>query len=184
MTRRLHEFTARESLITREGPSRRTKLRRRVQAILVGGGTVRADDPQLTVRGVPVSLQPLRVVWTKSGRLPETARIFTDEHRDRTLVFKGISFRSALRELGRLGVESVLIEGGARVLGEAFDRSLVDEVCFYLHQCRRRSCPTTGWCWRYRARGPAWRTLVQAHRPGRKADGHGGQKVIGSGVGA
>jgi diaminohydroxyphosphoribosylaminopyrimidine deaminase/5-amino-6-(5-phosphoribosylamino)uracil reductase len=108
------------------------KLRCRVQAILVGGGTVRADDPQLTVRGVPVSLQPLRVVWTKSGRLPETARIFTDEHRHRTLVFKGISFRSALRELGRLGVESVLIEGGARVLGEAFDRSLVDEVCFYL----------------------------------------------------
>ena len=108
------------------------KLRRRVQAILVGGGTVRADDPQLTVRGAPVSLQPLRVVWTKSGRLPETARIFTDEHRDRTLVFKGMSFRSTLQELGRLGVESVLIEGGAGVLGEAFDRSLVDEVCFYL----------------------------------------------------
>ena len=108
------------------------KLRSRVQAILVGGETIRADDPQLTVRGIRTSLQPLRVVWTRSGRLPETARIFTDEHRDRTVVFSNVSLRSVLRDLGRRGIASVLVEGGARVLGEAFDRSLVDEVYFYL----------------------------------------------------
>ncbi|HEU4678143.1 MAG TPA: bifunctional diaminohydroxyphosphoribosylaminopyrimidine deaminase/5-amino-6-(5-phosphoribosylamino)uracil reductase RibD [Terrimicrobiaceae bacterium] len=108
------------------------KLRRRVDAILVGGGTIRADDPQLTVRGISFVVQPLRVVWTRSGRLPREARIFNDEYRDRTMVFRGRSLRSALRELGRQGVLSVLIEGGARLLGEAFDRSLVDEVCFYL----------------------------------------------------
>ena len=107
------------------------KLRSRVQAILVGGETIRADDPQLTVRGIRVPVQPLRIVWTKSGRLPRTARIFNDEHRDRTLVIRsGLS--SVLRDLGRQGVASVLLEGGARALGEAFDRSLVDEVCFYL----------------------------------------------------
>lgn len=108
------------------------RLRRRVQAILVGGGTIRADDPQLTVRGIPFVVQPLRVVWTRSGQLPRKARIFNDEYRDRTIVFRGLSLRSALRELGRRGVLSVLMEGGARLLGEAFDRSLVDEVCFYL----------------------------------------------------
>jgi diaminohydroxyphosphoribosylaminopyrimidine deaminase/5-amino-6-(5-phosphoribosylamino)uracil reductase len=108
------------------------KLRSRVQAILVGGETVRSDDPQLTVRDVPVRVQPLRVVWTRSGRLPKTARIFTDGHRDRTVIFRNVSLGSALRELGRRGIASVLVEGGARVLGEAFDRSLVDEVCFYL----------------------------------------------------
>jgi diaminohydroxyphosphoribosylaminopyrimidine deaminase/5-amino-6-(5-phosphoribosylamino)uracil reductase len=108
------------------------KLRQSVQAILVGGGTVRVDDPQLTIRGIPTSIQPLRVVWTRSGRLPRTARIFTDEHRDRTFVLRGVSLRVALRELGRRGVASVLIEGGGRLLGEAFDRRLVDEVCFYL----------------------------------------------------
>ena len=108
------------------------KLRRSVQAILVGGGTVRADDPQLTVRGTAVSVQPLRVVWTRSGQLPKTARLLSDEHRERTLVFRAVSLRSTLRELGRRGVAGVLIEGGARLLGEAFDRSLVDEVCFYL----------------------------------------------------
>ena len=108
------------------------KLRSRVQAILVGGGTVREDDPQLTVRGTSSSSQPMRVVWTRSGRLPASAKIFTDEHRDQTLVLKGISLRAALRELGSRKIASVLIEGGGRVLGQAFDASLVDEVCFYL----------------------------------------------------
>ena len=108
------------------------RLRSRVQAILVGGQTVRIDNPQLTVRGISPSSQPLRVVWTRSGQLPATAKIFTDEHRDRTLILKGISLRSALRELGSREIASVLIEGGGRVLGEAFDTSLVDEVCFYM----------------------------------------------------
>ena len=87
------------------------KLRSRVQAILVGGETIRADNPQLTVRGIRIGLQPLRAVWTKSGRLPKNARIFTDEHRDRTVVFNDVSLHSALSELGRRGVASVLIEG-------------------------------------------------------------------------
>lgn len=107
------------------------KLRARVQAVLVGGETVRTDNPRLTVRGLTVREQPWRVVWTKSGRLPETARLFTDKYRARTLVFAGRSLRSVLRELGRRGIASVLIEGGGRTLGEAFDRGLVDEVCFY-----------------------------------------------------
>ena len=108
------------------------KLRGRVQAILVGGETVRVDDPQLTVRGIPARSQPLRVVWTRSGQLPATAKIFTDEYRNRTIVLKEMSLRSALRALGSREIASVLIEGGGRVLGEAFDASLVDEVCFYL----------------------------------------------------
>jgi diaminohydroxyphosphoribosylaminopyrimidine deaminase/5-amino-6-(5-phosphoribosylamino)uracil reductase len=108
------------------------RLRSRVQAILVGGETIRRDDPQLTVRGIRVSIQPLRIVWTKSGRLPKSAQIFTDEYKDRTVVFSNASLRSVLCDLGRRGVASVLVEGGARVLGEAFDRSLVDEVYFYL----------------------------------------------------
>jgi diaminohydroxyphosphoribosylaminopyrimidine deaminase / 5-amino-6-(5-phosphoribosylamino)uracil reductase len=107
-------------------------LRGRVQAILVGGGTIRVDDPQLTVRGISPSSQPMRVVWTRSGQLPAAAKIFTDEYRDRTIVLTGISLGSALRELGSREIASVLIEGGGRVLGEAFDASLVDEVCLYM----------------------------------------------------
>lgn len=108
-------------------------LRRRVQAVLVGGGTVRDDNPKLTIRGGgKTARQPWRVVWSKSGRLPAQAHLFTDEHRDRTLVLKGMSLRAALRDLAGRGIVSVLVEGGARVLGEAFDRGLVDEVCFYM----------------------------------------------------
>jgi diaminohydroxyphosphoribosylaminopyrimidine deaminase/5-amino-6-(5-phosphoribosylamino)uracil reductase len=71
------------------------------------------------------------VVLTRTGRLPENAHLFTDAHRDRTLVFRGKSLRSVLRELGRLGVTSVLIEGGANVLAQAFDARLVDRVQFH-----------------------------------------------------
>ena len=111
------------------------RLRASVEAILVGGGTIRADDPSLTIRGIRIPegrLQPWRVVWSRSGKLPKKARIFTDAHRDRTIVIRGTSLRGALRELGRRGISSVLIEGGGRTLGEAFDRKLVDEIRFFI----------------------------------------------------
>jgi diaminohydroxyphosphoribosylaminopyrimidine deaminase/5-amino-6-(5-phosphoribosylamino)uracil reductase len=84
------------------------------------------------VRGVRGVRQPWRVVLTRSGNLPSSAHLFTDEHRDRTLVYKKRSLARVLRDLGRRGVTSVLIEGGAQILGEAFDRRLVDRVQFYI----------------------------------------------------
>ena len=108
------------------------KLRAQVDAILVGAETVRADNPRLTVRGIPGARQPWRVVLTRSGRLPGEAHIFTDAHRDRTLVYRGKSMRAVLRDLGQRQVTSVLIEGGGQVLGEAFDRRLVHRIQFYV----------------------------------------------------
>lgn len=109
-------------------------LRRRVDAILVGAETVRQDDPQLTVRDGPGDdrPQPWRVVLSRSGQLPAQARLFTDAHRDRTLVLPGPDLRTALHELGARGMTSVLIEGGGNVLGQAFEQRLVDEVQWYL----------------------------------------------------
>lgn len=120
--------------ITNEGSRKDAmELRARVDAILVGGETVRTDDPHLTVRGVPGARQPLRIVWTRSGDLPAEARLFTDEYRERTLVFAGRSLRATLDELGRKhGVTSVLIEGGGRVLGEVFDRHLAHRAVIYV----------------------------------------------------
>ncbi|MEQ1861427.1 MAG: bifunctional diaminohydroxyphosphoribosylaminopyrimidine deaminase/5-amino-6-(5-phosphoribosylamino)uracil reductase RibD [Chthoniobacteraceae bacterium] len=105
-------------------------LRAAVDAILVGAGTLRADDPKLTLRGVE-GRQPWRVILTRSGRLPKAAHVFTDSHKERTLVYRGESLRAVLRDLGKRSVTSVLIEGGGAVLGDAFDRRLVDEVHFY-----------------------------------------------------
>lgn len=108
------------------------QLRARVDAILIGANTLRHDNPRLTIRGIENARQPWRIVVTRSGELPRDAHLFTDEHRDRTLVFRGKSLRAVLRDLGRRQITSVLIEGGMRVLGEAFDQRLVDEVRFYV----------------------------------------------------
>jgi len=108
------------------------KLRARVDAILVGAKTVRADDPRLTVRGSRNSPQPWRVVLTRSGKLPKTARILTDQFADRTLIYRNRGLKTVLRELGKREVTSVLIEGGGEVLGQALDARLIDKVQLYL----------------------------------------------------
>lgn len=108
------------------------QLRAQVDAILIGAQTLRADNPRLTIRGIPGARQPWRVVVSRGRPLPEDAHVFTDAHRDRTLVFRGKTLRAVLRELGRQKITSVLIEGGMRVLGEAFDRRLVQRAHFYV----------------------------------------------------
>jgi len=108
------------------------RLRAGCGAILVGGETVRTDNPRLTVRGVPSGSQPLRVVWTRSGKLSRKSHLFTDEFREKTLVYKNVPLLDVLKDLGGKGVEKVLIEGGGRTLGEAFDQRLVDRVVLYV----------------------------------------------------
>ena len=91
---------------------------------MVGGETVRRDDPSLlchTKRNDDL----WRVVISRSGRLPKRARIFTDDARDRTLVFADP--RDALAELGRRGFMHVLCEGGMRLARALAEAGLVDE---------------------------------------------------------
>jgi len=117
------------------GPSARQharRLRGRVDAILVGAETVRVDNPRLTVRSVRGARQPWRVVLTRSGNLSRGARLFSDQLARRTLIYKGKSLMSVLKDLGKRGVTSVLIEGGGEVLGQALDARLVDKVQIYL----------------------------------------------------
>lgn len=110
------------------------RLRAEADAILIGAGTLRADNPRLTVRGLRgfEDKQPLRVVLTRRGHLPKDSHLFTDEHRARTLVYRGESLRFVLRDLARRGCANVLIEGGGEVLGAAFDARVVDRVRFYM----------------------------------------------------
>lgn len=114
--------------------NRAMHLRAKVDAILIGAGTLRADNPHLTIRDVPgfAQKQPWRIVLTRREELPESAHVFTDEHRDRTLVFTDRSLPDVLLELGQREITSVLIEGGADILGQAFDTRIVDEVHFYV----------------------------------------------------
>jgi diaminohydroxyphosphoribosylaminopyrimidine deaminase / 5-amino-6-(5-phosphoribosylamino)uracil reductase len=107
-------------------------LRASVDAVLVGAETVRTDNPRLTVRGVRGARQPLRVVLTRSGELPRRARLLSDKFAARTLIYKRKSLASVLKDLGKRGITSVLIEGGGEVLGEALDKRLIDRVQIYL----------------------------------------------------
>jgi diaminohydroxyphosphoribosylaminopyrimidine deaminase/5-amino-6-(5-phosphoribosylamino)uracil reductase len=108
------------------------QLRGGVDAILVGAETVRVDNPRLTVRGPRGARLPWRVVLTRSNNLPRRAHLFSDRLARRTLIYKGQSLTSVLKDLGKRGVTSVLIEGGGEVLGQALDARLIDKVQIYL----------------------------------------------------
>ena len=119
-------------------------LRSTVDAIVVGIGTVLADDPQLTVRdlrdGTLAIKQPLRVVVDSQGRTPVTARV-----RDAaaptwiaTAAAVGggpdgrIDLHGLLAELHARGARSVLLEGGPTLAGAFLAAGLIDTVIGYV----------------------------------------------------
>jgi diaminohydroxyphosphoribosylaminopyrimidine deaminase/5-amino-6-(5-phosphoribosylamino)uracil reductase len=108
------------------------RLRAQVDAILVGAETIRADNPRLTVRGQAGAKQPWRIVLSRSGKLPRQAKIFGDQFRERTLVYRQSSMANLLRDLGSREITGVLIEGGGEVLGQALDERVIDRVQIYL----------------------------------------------------
>jgi diaminohydroxyphosphoribosylaminopyrimidine deaminase/5-amino-6-(5-phosphoribosylamino)uracil reductase len=71
-------------------------------------------------------------VITRNGHLPKEAKVFNDEHRARTLVYRAKPLRQILHDLGRRGCTNVMIEGGGELLGSAFDARLVDRIHFYV----------------------------------------------------
>lgn len=104
-------------------------------AILVGGETIRRDNPRLTLRhefAMTERPQPWRVILTASKDLPEDALVFNDDNKDRTMVFHGSSLARALEELGKLGICSVLMESGGRLFSQALANGLIDEVILYV----------------------------------------------------
>jgi diaminohydroxyphosphoribosylaminopyrimidine deaminase/5-amino-6-(5-phosphoribosylamino)uracil reductase len=107
-------------------------LRAECDAILVGTGTVIADDPALTVRrpdGSATGRQPLRVVMGLR-QVPETARV-----RDAaapTLLLATRDPVQALKELGAQEIHHVWLEGGPTVAAAFLGAGLVDEVIAYL----------------------------------------------------
>jgi len=123
------------------------ELRNRVDAILVGIGTVLADDPKLTVkeRFVEEPDHPLKVVLDSNGRTPEDAQLFdkgesliiTTEHIDKEGWIRcgedgRVDLSILMKELSKRGVEELLVEGGGEVISSFFKEGLVDEFKVYV----------------------------------------------------
>ncbi|MCI2426275.1 bifunctional diaminohydroxyphosphoribosylaminopyrimidine deaminase/5-amino-6-(5-phosphoribosylamino)uracil reductase RibD [Candidatus Acetothermia bacterium] len=130
------------------------RLRRKYSALLVGVNTVITDDPRLTTRHVP-GRNPLRIILDGKGRIPVTARIFTEpgrtivvtatmpheteqriqaqggevwrimEHEDK------VDLRQLLHRLGREGIDGLLIEGGGTTAASFLEAGLIDKVTFF-----------------------------------------------------
>ena len=105
-------------------------LREWVDAIMVGAETVRKDNPSLLSHGKRND-DLIRVVVTRSGKLPKNAQIFTDGAPNETRVFRvgkdAKDLKDVLCQLGKAGVMHVLCEGGLKLARSLADAGLVDE---------------------------------------------------------
>jgi len=133
------------------------ELRHRYQAIMAGVGTVLADNPQLTARGGPApKRQPIRVIVDSRLRTPPTAAALEPRADGQpsalilttsaapadaraALTARGaqcidcgpgprVDLSLALQELGKLGIASVLVEGGGQLSGSLLAAGLADKV--------------------------------------------------------
>jgi diaminohydroxyphosphoribosylaminopyrimidine deaminase/5-amino-6-(5-phosphoribosylamino)uracil reductase len=107
-------------------------LRRDVDAILVGTGTVIADDPELTARdqyGNYFEHQPLRVVMGERA-LPSDKRVFNDKAE--TIQIRARNPQVVMQELQNRQVKHLLVEGGSKIASEFIRNNLVDEFIVYL----------------------------------------------------
>lgn len=126
------------------------QLRAGVDAVMVGAGTLRADDPRLTVRldepGGGRIRQPTPVVVAGRGELPRDARLF---QRDPILLAPRpldvpaqvvvvpdasgdrVDLSAGLARLGALGIQQLMLEGGALLLRSFMESGLVDRGVLY-----------------------------------------------------
>jgi diaminohydroxyphosphoribosylaminopyrimidine deaminase/5-amino-6-(5-phosphoribosylamino)uracil reductase len=120
---------------------------------MIGAGTLRRDDPELTVR-LADGRDPARVVVTRSGVLPPAAKLLTSAHNVPTIVVaeeadKGTrsllaargaelievgdgGLRAGLSALADLGLLDVLCEGGPGLAGSLLAQDLIDRVLLFV----------------------------------------------------
>ena len=131
------------------------RWRAEADAVAIGAGTLRADDPRLTARGVGDAVQPRRVVFARAGDLDPGAALFGDlaeapvvlvtapgddpeavarlrEIGVEVVEAEGADrpsrFAASLDALGALGIRSILLEGGPTLAGAALASGSVDRL--------------------------------------------------------
>jgi diaminohydroxyphosphoribosylaminopyrimidine deaminase/5-amino-6-(5-phosphoribosylamino)uracil reductase len=97
------------------------ELRAQLDAVAVGMGTARADEPRLDARNVDVARQPRRLAFGH-GPLPEGSK----------LELRSGPLEEELAQLAEEGVQSLLLEGGPTIAQAFLERDLVDKVLLFV----------------------------------------------------
>jgi len=136
--------------ISSEEDMKRVKeLRKKYDAVLVGVGTVLADDPHLTVKDLDYDTNPIRLIIDPHGKTPDEALVLderaptvmiTSTSCDRiwdceeTLRFgDDLSLNDILESLAEeIGIESILVEGGGETIAAFFSEGLVDRYTVFV----------------------------------------------------
>jgi diaminohydroxyphosphoribosylaminopyrimidine deaminase/5-amino-6-(5-phosphoribosylamino)uracil reductase len=129
------------------------RMRANVDGIVVGVGTVIADDPELTVRDAPAPrVPPMRIVFDRSLRIPRTSKLVVTAREVPTTVvtsatdaaaiaelsaagvrvLQASSLSEGLRGLRSLGIRSVLVEAGPRLTRAFWDDHLIDRLVLFM----------------------------------------------------
>jgi diaminohydroxyphosphoribosylaminopyrimidine deaminase/5-amino-6-(5-phosphoribosylamino)uracil reductase len=130
------------------------RWRARACAILTGIGTIRQDDPRLTVRAIVTPRQPIKVVVDRHGDLPATARvlaggevivvtatrsaaIFSENVHTLTVPDSDgrIDLRAMAAALGAREINELHVEAGAKLNGAMLAAGIVDEILLYVAPC-------------------------------------------------
>ncbi len=132
------------------------KMRSQSDSVMVGIGTVLADNPRLTARGADllhIGRQPIRVVVDSNCRIPPNSALLSEP--GETIIAtttkredinfpesvtvesfpssaKGVEIRKLLEFLGQIPISSVFVEGGSQLIGTFFDEDLVDKVMAFI----------------------------------------------------
>jgi len=139
----------RQVRISSEEDKQRVKnLRRQYDAILVGVGTVLADDPHLTVKGLSYDENPIRIVLDPHGRTPHEALvvdgsaptiIITDDFCEKTWdnaealrCGNPLDLVNAMDILSKNGIENILVEGGGETIASFFRNRMVDRFTVFV----------------------------------------------------
>ena len=144
------------------------ELRHENDAVLVGINTVLADDPELTVRGIEEGRSPIRIVLDSKARIPEQSRVFQNDGVP-VIIISGNQAPSrnwpelaelklltaptktpdvlwVLSEIWKLGLKSLLVEGGSLIHASFLKSNCVDQLELFLAPKIIGGQDSLSWC--------------------------------------
>lgn len=110
------------------------RLRKVSDAIMVGGETVRLDNPSLKVKETEFPAQPQRFIWSSQVEWDKSLKCFDDDGKTAQLTKpqNKNEWNSFLEKIGSQEISSLLIEGGGELAANALESEIVDVVKFFI----------------------------------------------------